>query len=55
VVDFIDIWDIVTLCFITPCKEVYLNWQNFIGYRYSWSIIRTLQTEPQYQCYKYLS
>jgi len=33
-VDFIDIWDIVTLRFITPCKEVCLNWQNFIGYRY---------------------
>ena len=33
VLDCIDNWDIVTLCFITPIKEVCLNWQNFIGYR----------------------
>ena len=36
VLDWIDNWDIVTLCFITPIKEVCLNWQNFIGYRYRW-------------------
>jgi hypothetical protein len=30
--------DIVTLCFITPIKEVCLNWQNFIGYRIQWQL-----------------
>ena len=34
VLDCIDNWDIVTLCFIIPIKEVCLNWQNVIGYRY---------------------
>jgi hypothetical protein len=28
----------VTLCFITPIKEVCLNWQNFIGYRYRYGL-----------------
>jgi hypothetical protein len=37
VLDCIDNWDIVTLCFITPIKEVCLNWQNFIGYRYRYN------------------
>ena len=39
----LDNWNIVTLCFITPIKEVCLNWQNFIGYRYRLTFLRVIK------------
>ena len=50
VLDWIDNWDIVTLCFITPIKEVCLNWQNFIGYRYRWLKICWVGVSPRFLC-----
>jgi predicted membrane protein len=47
VLDCIDNWDIVTLCFITPIKEVCLNWQNFIGYRIQNTVWRPVVYVPK--------
>jgi hypothetical protein len=49
VLDWIDNWDIVTLCFITPIKEVCLNWQNFIGYRIQYPMTVILEMRRAHQ------